>query len=169
MPEVRHHVLIPVSAERAWDFIADVRHAPRWMFGVKQITGSLSPPLRQGDRLQIRLVAGGKFANSDWVIGECERPHLVSSTGHAMGASAKLRIECREVGPESTEVTQSLTYQLPGGALGLLAGRFGVSGIMEMQAQRSLQALRAILTETAGQDELGARGDGPLFGGAPES
>jgi len=169
MPEVRHHVLIPVSAERAWDFIADVRHAPRWMFGVKQITGSLSPPLRQGDRLQIRLVAGGKFANSEWVIGECERPRLVSSTGHAMGASAVLRIECREVGPGTTEVTQSLTYQLPGGALGLLASRFGVSGIMEMQAQRSLQALRAILAESPGPDESEARNGGAQLGGAPES
>ncbi|MHB8394671.1 MAG: SRPBCC family protein [Candidatus Dormibacteria bacterium] len=141
MPEVHHRILIPVTPEEAWDFIADVRNAPHWMFGVKEVAGSLSPPLRPGDRLNIRLVAGGKLADSEWVIGACERPSLVSSRGHAMGASAQLRILCRPVGPSSTEVTQELSYQLPGGALGYLAARFGVSGILEVQAHRSLQAL----------------------------
>ncbi len=141
MPEVHHQILIPVTPEDAWDFIADVRNAPRWMFGVREVAGSLNPPLKQGDRLQIRLVAGGKLADSEWVIGECERPTLVSSWGHAMGASAQLRIRCRAVGPSSTEVTQQLSYQLPGGPLGYLAARFGVSGILEVQAHRSLHAL----------------------------
>ncbi len=151
MPEVRHRVVIPVPPETAWDFIADVRHAPSWMFGVKEISGPLSPPLRPGDRLHIRLVAGGKFADSQWVIGDCERPSLLSSRGHAMGATAELRIECRAVGESATEVTQQLTYHLPGGALGYLAGRFGVSGILEMQARRSLQALFNLLAPGSGR------------------
>jgi uncharacterized membrane protein len=158
MPEVRHRIVIPVPPETAWDFIADVRHAPSWMFGVKEISGSLSPPLRRGDRLHIRLVAGGKFADSQWVIGDCERPSLVSSRGHAMGASAELRIECRPVGQGSTEVTQQLTYHLPGGALGYLAGRFGVSGILEMQAHRSLQALFNLLAPRASAQDGRAGG-----------
>ncbi len=154
MPEVRHRIVIPVSPEAAWDFIADVRHAPEWMFGVKEITGSSAPPLRRGDRLHIRLVAGGKFADSEWVIGECERPFLVSSRGHAMGATAELRIECQPVGAGRTEVTQRLQYRLPGGALGYLAGRFGVSGILEMQAHRSLQALFNLLAPSSRSPEL---------------
>ncbi|MHB1501288.1 MAG: SRPBCC family protein [Candidatus Dormibacteria bacterium] len=150
MPEVRHRVVIPVSAETAWDFIADVRNAPLWMFGVKEVTGSVTPPLQPGDRLHIRLVAGGKFADSEWVIGVCERPSLVSSRGHAMGATAELRIECTPVGDRATEVSQQMAYQLPGGALGYLAGRFGVSGILEMQAHHSLQSLLHLLTPSRG-------------------
>lgn len=141
--------MIPVSPETAWDFIADVRNAPSWMFGVKEISGSVTPPLREGDRLHIRLVAGGKFADSQWVIGDCERPSLLSSHGHAMGATAELRIECAAVGEGATEVTQELTYHLPGGTLGYLAGRFGVSGILEMQARRSLQALFNLLVPSS--------------------
>ena len=141
MPEVSGRVTVPVSPERAWDYVADIRNAPDWMFGVRAVVGPPQPPLRTGDRLRIQLVAGSRLADSEWVVGSCERPHLVTSTGRAMGARAELRIECRSLGENSTEVVQIVRYELPGGPLGLLASRFGVRGILEMQAQRSLQTL----------------------------
>jgi uncharacterized membrane protein len=150
VPEVSGRVTVPVSQERAWDYVADIRNAPDWMFGVRAVVGPPQPPLRTGDRLRIRLVAGSRLADSQWLVGSCERPNLVTSTGSAMGARAELRIECRSLGENSTEVVQIVRYELPGGPLGLLASRFGVQGIMEMQAQRSLQALAERLGPGAG-------------------
>ncbi|MGH7610698.1 MAG: SRPBCC family protein [Candidatus Dormibacteria bacterium] len=150
MPEVRDRVVVPVGLERAWDFAADIRNAPRWVFGIREISGDLRHPLQPGDRLRVRLFAGGRMADSDWVVGESSRPHLLSSTGRGWGAEARLRIECRALGPESTEVTQVLAYQLPGGPLGQLAARLGVHGVLEMQAHRSLRTLRRLLSAEAG-------------------
>ncbi len=147
--EVHDRIVLPFPQDQVWDFIADVRNSNRWMFGVREVAGSFRHPLQEGDRLRIRLVAGGKLADSEWVIGACERPHLVTSRGHAMGASAELRIECTALGPQSTEVVQSLRYQLPGGFLGVIAARFGVRTILETQARRSLQALAAQLRARA--------------------
>jgi uncharacterized membrane protein len=82
-----------------------------------------------------------------------------------MGARAELRIECRPLGENSTEVVQQLQYDLPGGPLGLLASRFGVRGILEMQAQRSLQTLARRLGPGADAQSLvfveAGAGDGP--------
>jgi len=149
MPEVRDHIVVPFPQEQVWDFIADVRNSNLWMFGVRQVAGTFRHPLQEGDHLRISLVAGGKLAESEWVIGPCERPHLVTSRGHAMGASAELRIECTALGPHSTQVTQSLRYQLPGGILGVIAARFGIRTILETQARRSLQALSSLLRARA--------------------
>ncbi len=157
MPEVSDHLVLPVPQEQVWDFIADVRNSNRWMFGVREVAGSFRRPLQEGDRLRIRLVAGGKLADSEWVIGACERPSLVTSSGHAMGASAQLRIECRALTPRSTEVVQSLRYELPGGFLGVIAARFGVHAILEAQAHHSLQSLAVLLQRTSQQSEPAAR------------
>jgi hypothetical protein len=120
------------------------------MFGVRDVDGPKNPPLRPGDRFRVRLVAGARLADSDWVMGSCERPSLVTSSGGAMGARAELRIECHALAENTTEVVQKLRYELPGGPLGLLASRFGVRGILEMQARRSLQALAARLGAGSG-------------------
>lgn len=160
MPEARAERLIPAEAHQVFDFIADVANAPRWMFGVREVSGPERRPLREGDVLHIRLVAGGKLADSEWLIGACDRPTLLSSSGRAMGATAKLRIECADAGPEETLVTQSLEYHLPGGALGLLAARFGINGIMDLQASRSLQMLAlhfGATTESPGTEAASLR------------
>jgi uncharacterized membrane protein len=154
MPEVSGRVTIPISQEQAWDYIADMRNTRDWMFGVREVAGPQNPPVKPGDRFRVRLVAGARLAESEWVMGSCERPSLVTSTGRAMGARAELRIECHALGENTTEVVQKLRYELPGGPLGLLAGRLGVRGILEMQAHRSLQAL---VTKLASGTRSGTR------------
>jgi hypothetical protein len=53
------------------------------------------------------------------------------------------------LGPNSSEVRYSLVYQLPGGALGAMAARFGVQGILEVQAKQSVRTLRRLLAASA--------------------
>lgn len=149
MPESGDRITVPVSQEEAWDFAADVRNAPRWVFGVREVAGDLRHPLLPGDRIKIRLVAGGRIADSEWAVGRCERPDVLSSTGRALGATATLQIECSSLGPNSTEVRYHLAYQLPGGPLGVLAARLGVQGILDAQAKRSLRSLHRLLTTGA--------------------
>ena len=151
MPEARARRLIRAAPALVFDFIADIDNAPRWMFGVREVRGAIHRPVREGDRLRIRLVAGGRLADSEWVIGRCEPPRLLTSSGRALGATGRLEVTCEPAGGQETQVTQRLIYQLPGGPLGLMAARFGVSGILDLQAQHSLQTLAGIL-------EAGARG-----------
>ncbi len=145
MPESGGRIRVPVSQEEAWDFAADVRNAPRWVFGVRDVSGDLRHPLHPGDHLRVRLLAGGRVADSEWTIGACERPRLLSSEGRALGATAALRIECSALGASSSEVAYQLAYQLPGGPLGALAARFGIQGILDVQAKHSLHTLRHLL------------------------
>ncbi|MGA8426282.1 MAG: SRPBCC family protein [Candidatus Dormiibacterota bacterium] len=149
MPEAGDRIRVPVSQEEAWDFAADARNAARWVFGVREVSGALRHPLLPGDRLRIRLVAGGRMADSEWQVDRCERPTLLTSSGRAFGATATLRIECLPLSPTSSEVRYSLVYRLPGGALGVLAARFGIQGILEVQAKQSVRALRRLLAASA--------------------
>jgi uncharacterized protein YndB with AHSA1/START domain len=149
MPEARARRLIRAAPAVVFDFISDIDNAPRWMFGVREVRGTTHRPVLEGDRLHIRLVAGGRLADSEWVIGRCVPPRLLTSSGQALGATGRLEVTCLAQGSQLTEVTQRLVYQLPGGPLGLLAARFGVSSILELQAQRSLQSLAGILEKDA--------------------
>ncbi|HUY25116.1 MAG TPA: SRPBCC family protein, partial [Candidatus Saccharimonadales bacterium] len=124
MPEAGDRIKVPVSQEEAWDFAADARNAARWVFGIRDVSGALRHPLLPGDRLRVRLVAGGRMAVSDWQVERCERPTILTSSGQAWGATARLQIECLPLSPTSSEVRYSLAYQLPGGALGAMAARF---------------------------------------------
>jgi hypothetical protein len=146
MPEVGGRITVPVSQEEAWDFAADVRNAPRWVFGVREVAGDLRHPLLPGDHLKVRLLAGGRVADSEWKVGRCDRPTFLTSQGHALGATGTLQIECSALGPNSAEIRYRLSYQLPGGPLGALAGRFGIQGILEVQAKHSLSTLRRLLS-----------------------
>ncbi|MGA7172676.1 MAG: SRPBCC family protein [Candidatus Dormiibacterota bacterium] len=146
MPEAGGRITVPVSQEAAWDFAADVRNAPRWVFGVREVTGDLRHPLLPGDHLKVRLLAGGRAADSEWTVGRCDRPTFLSSRGHALGASGTLQIECSALGPNSAEISYRISYQLPGGPLGALAGRLGIQGILDAQAKHSLSTLRRMLT-----------------------
>jgi len=161
MPEAGDRIIVPVSQEAAWDFAADVRNAPRWVFGVREVAGALRHPLLPGDRLKVRLMAGGRIADSDWEIGRCERPRFLSSHGRALGASGTLEIVCAPLGPDQSEVSYHVVYQLPGGPLGALAARLGVQGIIEVQARRSLRTLRRLLAGGAAPGGAGS----PLDGG----
>lgn len=145
MPEAGGRIRVPVSQEEAWDFAADVRNAPRWVFGVRQVSGDARHPLQPGDRLRVRLVAAGRIADSDWTVENCDRPDRLRSRGRALGATATLQIQCRALGPSSTEVRYSLEYHLPGGVLGALAARLGVQGVLEVQGKQSLRNLRRLL------------------------
>jgi len=145
MPEAGGRITLRVAQEAAWDFVADVRNAPRWVFGVREVSGDLRHPLLPGDHLTVRLMAGGRRAESEWEIGRCERPRFLSSKGRALGATGTLQIECSALGPNSCEVRYHLAYRLPGGPLGALAARLGVQGILEIQAKQSLRNLRRLL------------------------
>ncbi|HVB53044.1 MAG TPA: SRPBCC family protein [Candidatus Acidoferrales bacterium] len=157
MPESGGQITVPVSQEEAWDFAADVRNAPRWVFGVREVAGDVRHPLLAGDHLKIRLFAGGRVADSEWEVGRCERPEFLSSSGHALGATATLQIECSALGPNSAQVRYHLTYRLPGGPLGALAARFGVQGILDVQAKHSLHTLRHLLATHAKARRTGGR------------
>lgn len=145
MPEAGDRITVPVSQEAAWDFAADARNSPRWVFGVRDVSGDLRHPLLPGDHLKARLVAGGRMLDSDWEVLSCERPSSLRSRGRAMGATAVLGIEFVALGPRSTEVRYNLSYQLPGGVIGALVPKFGLQGLLEAQAKASVRSLRRLL------------------------
>lgn len=153
MPEASARITVRARQEAVFDFAADVRNAPRWVFGVREVAGNLRHPLQPGDRIRVRLLAGGRIADSQWQIGECERPERLVSRGRALGASAQLTIACRELAPELTEVSYRLQYQLPAGPVGRLASKFGVQGILEVQARQSVGTLRRLLGAEAASPE----------------
>ncbi len=149
MPEVRATTVVPVARAEVFDFVGDSRNAPRWVFGVRDADRGAAHPLRPGDHVTFQLGAAGRTVESRWRIEEWAPPTHVVSTGRALGARARLRIECRALGPELTEVEEVLGYELPGGPLGMVADRLGIHGILEMQARNSMRALHRLLTPDA--------------------
>lgn len=138
--------MIPVSQSAVFDFVGDSRNAPRWVWGISDVDAAAPHPLRPGDEVTFQLGAKGRILESRWRIEEWVPPVRVTSTGHALGAQARLRIECRALGPGQTQVEEVLQYRLPGGPLGLVADRLGIHGILEMQARNSMRRLHRVLT-----------------------
>jgi uncharacterized membrane protein len=140
---VEESVTIEVPREKVWEWVADPSRADKFMQGVRfwVIEGEPTTGLRA--RYETRMKVGTAEVGGVVEVIEFDAPHEVAWTS-ITGIDQRGRWILRDQGGRRTKVTFRLSYQVPGGLMGLVADRIG-SPLVRRNVRRSLGALKRML------------------------
>ena len=136
---------IAAPPERVYEVVMDAKHLEDWVSIHEKLIEAPQGELKKGSELvQCLKLAGRKF-NVHWEVVEDDCPTRVVWEGKGpVHSHAKVVYEFEPNGNGGTRFSYMNQYDLPGGALGKLAGR-SVSGVARKEAGRSLERLKALL------------------------
>ena len=137
-------VELEAPPERVYDIVMDPRCLKDWVTIHQKLESAPNGQLQTGSTItQVLKLAGRKF-KVRWTVIEvkpCER--VVWEGDGPMFTHARVVYDFAPHG-EGTRFSYTNEYDLPGGALGRVAGR-GFSGITEKALDDSLQKLKSIV------------------------
>ena len=142
--EVRTEIEIDAPAERVWDVVMDPRRLGEWVSAHRDVQWD-GGELGEGDSFKQTLRLGGIDTGIEWTVVELERPRRAVWKGAGPARStAHVVYELREQGGR-TAFDYVNSFDLPGGALGRLAGRVAGAAKGRREAERSLDALKRLI------------------------
>ena len=149
MSVVRSSVVIAAPPERVWAVVMDPTRLGEWVT-IHRAVRSVSPgPPREGSQMEQVLHLRGADLRVRWLLVECVTPTLARWEGHGPARSQAL-IEYHLVAvPEGTRFDYTNEFLAPFGAVGALASRTVMGHTPQREADRSLDALRAVVEAEA--------------------
>ena len=119
---VEESILIDAGIDRVWDVVYDVPKYKNWMAGITRwdVEGRKRKGL--GARYAMRMEVGSAEVGSLIEIVECDDTGDLAWTS-ITGLDQRGRWRLREREGEGTEVSLRISYQAPGGILGLISDR----------------------------------------------
>ena len=140
---VEESVTIEAPREKVWEWVADPSRADKFMSGVRYrvIEGEPTTGLRA--RYELRMKVRSAEVGGVVEVIEFDPPHEIAWTS-ITGIDQRGRWMLRDEGGRRTKVTCRLSYQVPGGVMGLVADRIG-SPLVRRNVRRSLGALKRML------------------------
>ena len=146
--EVTAQAELPASPEEVWEVVMDPRRLGEWVTTHAGLEGEPPARLERGSTFKQRLKVGGPAFTVTWEVVECDRPRRVRWEGEGPGGSrAHVRYELEPQGEGATRFRYANSFELPGGALGRLAGRAVGARVARRESQRTRENLRALLSE----------------------
>ncbi|HEX2129156.1 MAG TPA: SRPBCC family protein [Solirubrobacterales bacterium] len=139
--DVRAEAELPASPEEVWEVIMDPNRLGDWVTTHAGLEGEVPDRLEQGSAFKQRLKVGGAPFTVTWEVVESDRPRHVLWRGEGPGGSAAVvEYQLAEQG-DSTRFTYVNRFELPGGALGRLAGRAVGERVARRESERTLENL----------------------------
>ena len=145
MGEVHTTWHLAVSPEQAFAFGAKAERLPEWdtsMVEVKDVSGPLDT-VGAGYTGVMKL--GGRRLEGRWEVTRVDRPGLLELKGVTPGGGEAKPVIRYAPGPGGTDMSEDLTYTLPGGLAGRLADWLIVERVIERQFRHSGEKIKAIL------------------------
>ena len=136
------HIAAPPRA--VYDIVMDPARLEDWVTIHQRLVGSPPSPLKKGSKLTQCLKLAGKRFNVHWRVVEndpCEHVVWEGRGPVASRARVEYRFDANEGGTDFSYVNE---YDLPGGALGRVAGR-AVSRVTQKEVDGSLQRLKQLV------------------------
>jgi uncharacterized protein YndB with AHSA1/START domain len=144
--EVRAEAELAAAPDEVWDIVMDPRRLGEWVTTHAGLEGDAPERLESGSSFRQRLKVGGAAFAVTWTVVECDRPRHVRWEGAGPGGSTAL-VEYGLTGDaSSTRFTYANRFELPGGALGRLAGRAVGERLARRESERSLENLKRLLS-----------------------
>ena len=142
--KVEREIDIAASADDIYRVIMDPQRLKDWV-SIHQKLEDAPKSLRKGSTLTQSLKLAGRKFKVDWTVVENDRPtHVVWEGKGPLGSKAKAVYEFAESGDGTTHFTYMNEYDLPGGALGKMAGP-AVRKVTGKELDTSLENLRSIV------------------------
>jgi uncharacterized protein YndB with AHSA1/START domain len=144
--EVRAEAELDAPPEEVWTVVMDPRRLGDWVTTHEGLEGDPPNELTEGSEFKQRLKVGGPSFTVTWNVVEAERPRHVRWEGEGPGGSkAHVEYGLKPDGEDRTHFTYANTFELPGGAIGRLAGRAVGERVAKREAEKTLENLKALL------------------------
>lgn len=157
MPAVVSEIEIAATPDAVWEIVMDPHRLGDWVSTHHALGDGAPRELSAGSSFNQTLKLSGARFEVEWTVVECERPrHVVWEGDGPKGSSARVRYGLEPVGVgaggggearggEATRFSYGNEFELPGGALGRLAGRTIGSATAKREAERSLANLKRLI------------------------
>jgi uncharacterized protein YndB with AHSA1/START domain len=121
--KVESEIEIDAPRERVFELLLDPHRLGEWVTPHRGVEGAPPGKLRKGSEFRQTLSIAGSRFGVRWRVVELQRPSLAIWHGLGpAGSRAEVRYELREDG-DGTVFRYRNDYHLPGGPLGIAAGR----------------------------------------------
>lgn len=141
---VERSISLDARPEEVWKVIMDPRRLEDWVSIHRELKEAPPGRLRKGSELAQSLKVAGQTFDVRWKVTEAERPRRVTWDGRGpLGTRARVVYELAAE-EDGTRFDYLNEYELPGGALGAVAGR-AVAGKAGRESERSLALLADLL------------------------
>jgi uncharacterized protein YndB with AHSA1/START domain len=142
--EVRTEIEIAAPPEAVWDVVMDPARLGDWVSAHKDVEWE-GGELGEGDSFRQTLRLGGMDTGIEWTVVELDRPHRAVWKGAGPARStAHVVYELRDR-DGGTAFDYVNSFDLPGGALGRIAGRVAGAAKGRKEAERSLASLKQLI------------------------
>lgn len=142
--KVEEQVEIAATPAKVYDFISDVNRLGEWVSIHQWAESAEKGELEAGDELTQCLKLAGRPFKVRWKVVESDRPNRLVWEGRGpVRSKAKVVNELTET-DKGTRFTYCNEYELPGGALGRMAGPM-VTRVTGGELRKSLKTLKSIL------------------------
>jgi hypothetical protein len=136
--ELRRCAVARAPVHQVWQVLQDVRCLEEWSPSTTAVEG---PALltAAGDVFTQTVEVGGRSFRSRWKVDRFEAARRLTLSGRIMpGVRVEMDEALRPV-EGGTEVCLTMTYRLPFGPLGRLAGKLGLVGRADQEASEVLR------------------------------
>jgi carbon monoxide dehydrogenase subunit G len=142
--KVERTVEIDAPPERVYDVVMDPARLEEWVTIHHHLEDAPNGRLRKGSKMTQCLKLAGKKFNVRWTVVENDPCVRVVWEGRGPVASHARVVYELEENSDGTRFSYLNEYDLPGGALGRIAGR-AVSRVTQKELDGSLQRLKLLV------------------------
>ena len=152
MSAVRRSVDIAAPAPVVWSMVEDLRLMPQ----LSESTISVDGPARltePGQRFEQVVRLAGRHFRSSWTLLDLEPGRCLTVEGELMrGVRYGITQAVEPTGDASSRLTFDMTYELPFGLLGRLAGRLGAERRALTEADEVMAGIKRLAETAHGSD-----------------
>lgn len=142
--KVEREIDLAASADDIYQVIMDPQRLRDWV-SIHEKLEDAPDSLRKGSTLTQSLKLAGRSFTVEWKVVENDRPtHVVWEGKGPLGSKARAVYDFEESDDGTTHFTYSNEYDLPGGALGKMAGP-AVRKVTGRELDTSLENLRSLV------------------------
>lgn len=147
MPVIDHEVEIDRPAEAVWAVLEDVRRLPELSESTVAVRGAPDRLTEVGQTFHQEVKLLGRAFDSEWVVTAIEPGRSLCIEGDVgFGVRYCLAESVEALAPRRCSFALHITYRLPLGPLGRLAGRLGVERRAEAEATSVVRGLERLVT-----------------------
>ncbi|MUM19749.1 SRPBCC family protein [Mycobacterium sp. CBMA271] len=121
MVHVCHRVIVDVSLEHAFEYVADYRNLADWMFGIQKVRLVAGTANEPGSRYDMAVRLGTTIQSTIEVTKR--EPNALFATESRAGFVSRSTWNFRQISDDTTEIEFNVEYELPGGLAGRMLGK----------------------------------------------